>query len=168
LTPSNAEINAALEPGSDPAAVLGALRRARSTLDDMDAALADLRRPRRAARLATLIRALRSRIMYGAMALVVLGLLTLGGYALLRQDVRAQARSRRRDHAHPHRVEPVLGGEPGLFDRGGQRAGRLHRLEGAVDHQAQHLEQHLDLVPHLEHPGDQLHDLVPHPAAAEH
>lgn len=84
LTPSNAEINAALEPGSDPAAVLGALRRARSTLDDMDAALADLRRPRRAARLATLIRALRSRIIYGAMALVVLGLLTLGGYALLR------------------------------------------------------------------------------------
>ena len=84
LTPTNTEINAALEPGSDPVAVLAALRRARSTLDDADAALAALSQPRPGLRLAVWPRTLRGRIVYGVMALIALGLVALGGYALVR------------------------------------------------------------------------------------
>jgi hypothetical protein len=73
LAPSDADVNAALVPGSGPTAVLAALQHARSTLDSADAELVAIDSTGvRAARLADRPAAVRNLVIYGAFALLVL------------------------------------------------------------------------------------------------
>ena len=74
LNPTDAEVDAALAPDSDPAAVLAALRHARSTLDSADADLTTVDGRGGHGRLADRPAALRNLVVYGAFALIVLAL----------------------------------------------------------------------------------------------
>lgn len=78
LTPSDADVVAAMAPGSGPADVLAALHRSGSTLDSVDAELEAATAPgRRTGRLADRPAWIRNLAVYGAFAVVVLALQVL-------------------------------------------------------------------------------------------